>query len=201
MDRYADNGSPEPTQATSSTNTSTSSEELSLLSGCYKTPDTYQHYNAQFTQYNQINPIGFYPTPPSDNEDSSTLPAANIYQANHYAHIQSLTPLTSTTNLPHNNYYNNSSSSSSSINDPNTSTSSSVNEEATVNRQLYKEETTTDGKLPPSKEIELLFAPIDEPLDKKGRYKRRTRTCFSKYQVSYSSTIDMYITISNNFLF
>ena len=183
MDRYADNGSPEPTQATSSNNTSTSSEELSLLSGCYKTPDTYQHYNAQFAQYNPMNPIGsFYPTPPSDSEDSSTLPAANIYQANHYAHIQSLTPLTSTTNLPH-NYYNNSSSSSSSINDPNTSVAS-VNEEATVNRQLYKEEaTTTEGKLPPSKEIELIFAPIDEPLDKKGRYKRRTRTCFSKYQV------------------
>lgn len=83
MDRYSDNSSPEPNPASGPT----------LVASCFKTPD-FQQFHDAIPQYAGL--VGqFYPTPPSDNEDSSSLPSQTHIQTafgvSH--HLPNTTPL------------------------------------------------------------------------------------------------------------
>lgn len=97
MDRYTDNVSPEPTNATTTSTLPIEAVNSSqLLTSCYKTPDAYQHaFQGSYAQQ-----IGqFYPTPPSDNEDSNLSSSTASYHMPPYVHMSSLTPLSSNPNL------------------------------------------------------------------------------------------------------
>lgn len=163
MDRYNDNVSPDPSSMHGNVS----------LSNCYKTPDISSQYSLYPSFNSHVSMI--YPTPPSDNDESSTQ---SVYSQSESRHkIINQNEFTPTINMQH-HHYNNSHVLSSSheiiLDDENLNSPQSNNNN---NQQPQRQQQQSQSNNLPKTES-------TNAASSSSRYRRRSRTTYSKSQVN-----------------